>query len=40
MNQIKVIVKQTFDDVDSVIFEAALTLNSIDTRYKLKEYAN
>ena len=40
MTQIKVIIKQAFDDVDSVIFDAALTVNSIETRYKQKEYAN
>jgi hypothetical protein len=37
---IKVAVKQSFDNVDSIIFEAALALNAIETRTKQKEYIN
>ncbi len=36
----KVAVKQAFDAVDAVIFEAALVLNAIDTQYKQKEYVS
>jgi hypothetical protein len=38
MTQIKVEVKQGFDNVDAIIFEAALLLNEIETKYKQKEY--
>jgi hypothetical protein len=38
--QIKVAVKQGFDNVDAIIFEAALTLNGIETKYKQKEYVS
>ena len=38
MTQIKVEVKQGFDKVDAIIFEAALLLNEIETKYKQKEY--
>jgi hypothetical protein len=38
LNQIKVAVKQSFDKVDAIMFEAALTLNEIETKYKQKEY--
>lgn len=40
MDQIKVAVKQGFDRVDAIIFEAALTLYEIDTKYKQKEYVS
>jgi hypothetical protein len=36
----KVAVKQAFDSVDEVIFEAALALNAIETQYKQKEYVS
>jgi len=39
MTQIKINIKQAFDPVDSILFEAALTLNAIETRDKQKEYA-
>jgi hypothetical protein len=38
--QIKVAVKQAFDSIDGIIFEAALTLNEIETKYKQKEYVS
>jgi hypothetical protein len=38
LTQIKIAVKQAFDNVDSIIFEAALTLNAIETRNKQMEY--
>jgi hypothetical protein len=38
--QIKVEVKQGFDNVDAIIFEAALLLNEIETKYKQKEYVS
>jgi hypothetical protein len=38
LNQIKVAIKQEFDNVDAIIFEAALTLNEIETKYKQKAY--
>ncbi len=38
LSQIKVAVKQEFDTIDAIIFEAALTLNEIETKYKQKEY--
>ena len=34
----KVAVKQAFDNVDAIMFEAALVLNAIETKYKQKEY--
>jgi hypothetical protein len=40
LTQIKVAVKQAFDNIDEIIFEAALTLNAVETKYKQKEYAN
>ncbi len=40
MSQIKVAVKQEFDTIDAIIFEAALTLNEIETKYKQKEYVS
>jgi hypothetical protein len=40
LSQIKIFVKQTFGNVDSIIFDAALTLNAIETAYKLKEYVS
>ncbi len=40
MAQIKVAVKQEFDPIDAIIFEAALTLNEIETKYKQKEYVS
>ncbi len=36
----KVAVKQAFDSVDAVMFEAALVLNAIETQYKQKEYVS
>jgi hypothetical protein len=38
LTQIKIAVKQAFDNVDSIIFEAALTLNANETRNKQREY--
>jgi|WetSurMetagenome_2_1015567.scaffolds.fasta_scaffold71066_2 hypothetical protein len=40
LEKIKVEVKQTFDKIDAIIFEAALTLNDIETKYKQKEYVS
>ena len=36
--QVKVYVKQVFGQVDSIMFEAAMTLNAIETQAKQKEY--
>ena len=38
MFKIRVEVKQGFDNVDAIIFDAALTLNQIETQYKQKDY--
>ena len=38
LSQIKVAIKQEFDNIDEILFEAALTLNEIETKYKQKEY--
>jgi hypothetical protein len=38
LTQIKVAVKQAFDPIDEVIFEAALALNAVETQYKQMEY--
>jgi hypothetical protein len=38
LKQIKVAVKQTFDKVDAIIFEAALVINAIETKNKQKDY--
>ena len=38
MNGIKVEVKQVFDNIDSILFEAALTVNASETQFKQKEY--
>jgi hypothetical protein len=40
LTQIKVAVKQAFDNIDAIIFEAALVLNAVETQYKQKEYVN
>lgn len=40
LTQIKVAVKQAFDTIDAVIFEAALAVNAKETQYKQKEYAS
>lgn len=40
MTEIKVAVKQSFDTVDEIKFEAALALYAIETQYKQKEYAS
>ena len=32
--------KQAFETIDAIIFEAALTLNAIETQYKQKEYVS
>ena len=40
LDKIKVAVKQSFDTVDAIIFEAALTLNEQATKYKQKEYVS
>ena len=40
LNQIKVEVKQTYETVDAIIFEAALTLNASETKYKQKGYVS
>jgi hypothetical protein len=37
--EIKVAVKQSFDNVDEIKFEAALAAYAIETQYKQKEYA-
>jgi hypothetical protein len=34
----KVAVKQAFDSVDAIMFEAAIVLNAIETQYKQKDY--
>jgi len=39
MSQIKVAVKQAFNSIDEIIFEAALALYASETRYRQKEYA-
>jgi hypothetical protein len=39
MSQIRVAVKQAFNSLDEIIFEAALALYASETRYKQKEYA-
>jgi hypothetical protein len=36
----KVAVKQAFDSVDEIIFEAAIVINAIETQYKQKEYVS
>jgi len=36
----KVAVKQTFDKVDAIKFEAAIAVNAIETQYKQKEYVS
>ena len=36
----KVAVKQAFDNIDSIMFEAALTHNAAETQYKQKEYVS
>jgi hypothetical protein len=38
LSEIKVAVKQGFDSVDAIIFEAALVLNAIETKNKQKDY--
>ena len=38
LTQMKVAVKQIFDPVDVIKFEAAIALNAMETRYKQKEY--
>ncbi len=38
VTQIKIAVKQVYNDIDAVIFEAILTLNAIETRCKQKDY--
>ena len=40
LDQIRVSVKQGFDVVDAIIFEAALTLYGIETKCKQKEYVS
>jgi len=40
LTEIKVAVKQDFDNVDAIIFEAALTLNAAETQYKQMEYVS
>ena len=40
LTQIKVAVKQEFDNIDAIKFEAALTLNEMETKYKQKEYVS
>jgi hypothetical protein len=39
LNKIRIAVKQAFNSVDAIIFEAALALNASETNYKQKEYA-
>jgi len=38
LTQIIVAVKKEFDSVDSILFEAFLTANAIETQRKQKEY--
>jgi len=38
LTEVKVAVKQGFDTIDAIIFEAALTLNAIETQFKQKDY--
>jgi hypothetical protein len=38
--QIKVAVKQGFDTIDAIIFEAALKLNAIENKHKQKDYVS
>jgi hypothetical protein len=38
LDKFKVEVKQTFNSIHSIIFEAALTPNELKTKYKQKEY--
>jgi hypothetical protein len=40
LTQIKVAIKQEFDTIDAIMFEAALTVNEIETKYKQKEYVS
>ncbi|HYA78417.1 MAG TPA: hypothetical protein VEF91_06835 [Verrucomicrobiae bacterium] len=40
MTTIKVAVKQAFDNIDSIMFEAALTHNAAETQFKQKEYVS
>ena len=40
MTQIKVTIKQEFGAIDAIMFEAALTVNEIETKYKQKEYVS
>lgn len=40
LSQIRLAVKQNFDSIDAIIFEAALTLNEIETKHKQKEYVS
>lgn len=40
LTQIKILVKQAFGTVDSILFEAALALNAIETRYKQRQYVS
>ncbi len=38
MAQIRVFIKQDFGVVDSIIFEAAITLNALETKVRQKDY--
>jgi hypothetical protein len=40
LNQIKVAIKQDFGAVDSIIFDAAITYNAIETQNKQKGYVH
>jgi hypothetical protein len=40
LTQIKIVVKPSFDNIDEIKFEAALTANSIETKHKQKQYAS
>jgi len=40
LDQIKVAVKQRFDAVDAIIFDAALTLNELETKHKQRDYVS
>ncbi|MGO8806628.1 MAG: hypothetical protein ACLQO7_08530 [Candidatus Bathyarchaeia archaeon] len=40
MTEIIIKVKQPFNSVDSIIFEAALTLNAIETLNKQRQYVS
>jgi hypothetical protein len=40
LTEIKVAVKQSFNTLDEIKFEAALAVYALETQYKQKEYAS